>query len=553
MTRRLCVRLWVSLAECSLAWLVVQGAIAAPTPSSPQVVINVGAASVSAPSTGALLVTVDELSSNELKDAKLVSAPKDIEQTAASGRVSFGEPIALAPVRAQRRWLLPFKVADLPAGSTQTRYFAFKVGAADWALPYQIASPASAPMSWSIKPPPAANRALESGDGIPISIAVNGSTRITGVQLMPVDLVEQVSRRPLSKVEWRLCPTRVTCKEGDAASLDGGPHSLWIVPVGAASVSPGRYEGTITISSNDKPAGESVALTLNFSSTRDKILGSVAIVVGMAVGLYTTVVLRRRVERDQLLMGPALLRGAVMQLRVMLRAAPSAMTPNIDKRLDTLEKALSVQSLESAGLPSSIPFPWPESTDAYRQYVDRQTAALNTLRTLVETGVVQLLAARHDEEDVDGPLDVDEVASFDEAMRKIDAIAVGNTVIDPSTISATTADAIQAFKEAVGRSRKTSNFRAAFVNGVSPGKDARPPATSEQLRVQIAEGSVLAWIILICVTAITGTYVLVLSNAGFGTCLDYLGCLLWGAGLPAGAALAGATTGTVSSAFNIVR
>lgn len=553
MARQTCLRLRLCLVLAVPAWLGAHGAIAAPVPSSPTVVVNVGATSASAPAAGSLLVAVDDLAGGELKDPNLLSAPTDIDAATAPGHVSFGKPVALAPVRSQRRWLIPFSVRDVPAGTTQTRYFTFKVGAADWALPYQIATPASVPVSWSIKPPPAANRALGFGDGIPINVAVNGTTSITGVSLMPLDLVEQVSHRPLSNVQWFLCHTRSACKQNEVSSLNGGPNSLWIMPADDAAVPPGRYEGTITIASIDKPAGESVGLTLNFSSLRDKIYGVLAILAGMAVGLYATMILRKRVERDQLLMGPAVLRDAVMQLKVTLRADPLAMTPNIDTRLDALEDALSTQKLEVVGLPSSVPVPWPTSRDAFKKYVDEQTAAFNTLRLLVDAGVVRLLAARHEDEAVNGPLDADGVASFNEAMHEIDGLAFGDGLIDASTIPEGTAAMIQAFKDAVAKSRAAGKVRAAFVRGAAPRRNVAPPATPKQLRVRITEGSVLAWLILGVVTATTGTYVLVLSNLGFGTCLDFVGCFLWGAGLPAGAALAGATTGTVSTALNITR
>lgn len=77
---------------------------------------------------------------------------------------------------------------------------------------------------------------------------------------------------------------------------------------------------------------------------------------------------------------------------------------------------------------------------------------------------------------------------------------------------------------------------------------ARKP---EILRVDIARLGVLSWLFIFLATTGAGAYILVFSgaNAGFGTPLDYLLCLLWGLGLPAGAQLMNATTSTISSTF----
>ena len=191
--------------------------------------------------------------------------------------------------------------------------------------------------------------------------------------------------------------------------------------------------------------------------------------------------------------------------------------------------------------------------DSYKTYVDGQTAVLNTLRAIVDAGILPLLTARHDDEAREGPLNASEASAFDRAMRDIDAIAQWNAPPDPASVPATVALPIQTFKDAIEKSRAKNGVRLAFAAGVAPSARAAKPSSPEQLRIRIIEGSLVAWAILGVVTATTGAYVLIFSNQGFGTCLDIVGCLLWGAGLPAGAALAGSTTGTVSTALNLTR
>lgn len=56
--------------------------------------------------------------------------------------VTFDQNVLpLAAGATQRRWVLPFKVFNMPAGLTLSRYVTFKVDGIDWALAYQLASP----------------------------------------------------------------------------------------------------------------------------------------------------------------------------------------------------------------------------------------------------------------------------------------------------------------------------------------------------------------------------------------------------------------------------
>ncbi len=73
------------------------------------------------------------------------------------------------------------------------------------------------------------------------------------------------------------------------------------------------------------------------------------------------------------------------------------------------------------------------------------------------------------------------------------------------------------------------------------------------MRMRIARIGLFAWGFIGTVTALAGTYILILTNSGFGTPLDLLGCLLWGLGLPAGTMLASSTTGSIATTFNVTR
>jgi hypothetical protein len=544
------VRIFIPLIA-ALLWTPVHSQAVQAVPSTPVTPVNLNAQTAGAPSVGSLLVTLDDPKAGS-GGTEVLSAAKDIAEANAVAEVTFGEPVALAPGTQQRRWLLPFKVVGLPAGTTQTRYVRFQIGATGWALPYQITSPPSPTVTWSLKPPPAANRQLDSSSGLPIGVAVDGRSSVSGVQLKPLDLIEQGTMRSLADVGWRLCRTPELCEPSSAVTaLDSGPNSLWVVPV--SSLPPGRYVGSVTVASVDKPAGESVSLTLNVSSLGAKTLGFVFILVGVGFGLWIGTFMRRRAERDQLLLGPSALLVQIDRLSDALHADDLATVPEIDRKIERLRTALTETALETAGLPPKVPMPWPVSTDGYRKYVEAQSATFNALQAIVETGVLALLALRHEEESRDGPLDPDEELAFIEAMKAINAMADWSSPPDPAGISGLTRQHLQAFKDAIQDSRTKGVRLAANVPaGTKPRRIARL-RTPGQLRLQIRQTSVLAWAVLGAVTATAGTYVLVLTNPGFGTYLDLFACFLWGVGLPAGATLATSNTSTVSTALGMTR
>jgi hypothetical protein len=538
-----------------LAVLVAgQSSAKLPEPSTPNVVVNVSAPSASSPSVGSLLLTVDGVDAKAMDNAALLSGIDDIRQAHGFGEVSFDKPIELTHGPAQRRWVLPFQLKNLPAGSTQTRYLSFRLGAAQWALPYQVASPAAPTISWSLKPIPAGNRRLDAGqEGIPISIAVSAGAHLTGVRLMALDLIDQATRESLAKKAWRLCRTADDCKP-EVSSLMGGAHPLWVVPNVGDTIPPGKYEGMLTIASDDKPAGESINLTLNISSPLSRWLGFGVILAGIGIGFYVTTFLRRRVDRAQLLLGPAVLRQALDRLSTMLHSDGVANVPFIDRAIASLMTALSEEALEKNGLPPRVPIPWPASLDGYRQYIARKQALFDALQAIVNLGVFPLLTARHDEEARDGPLDGDDATAFQTSMDSIDALAKFDaSPADTPTVLEAAKAAIDGFKAKIETSRGPPATRMSFKEGGAPSERMRPTQSPEKLRIQITEGSLQAWFILAILTALTGAQALILSNPGFGSNVDLLGCLLWGVGLPAGSAIASASAGTVSTALNISR
>lgn len=150
------------------------GAQALPTPSAPAVA-RVNASSASVPATGSLLITIKELDATTAADATLLTEPTDVVGASTTPpTVTFDRPLALPTTGSQRNWVLPFRVAGMPAGAELTRYFSFKLGTADWTLGYQLSSPAAVVTSWGLKPTPVQVRAIAPDEPLPLSVTIVG-------------------------------------------------------------------------------------------------------------------------------------------------------------------------------------------------------------------------------------------------------------------------------------------------------------------------------------------------------------------------------------------
>ena len=221
----------------------------------------------------------------------------------------------------------------------------------------------------------------------------------------------------------------------------------------------------------------------------------------------------------------------------------------IARRLEKVNAQLTDEALLLKGLPARIPSPWTRPSDsvrleAFKRHIEAQAATLNALNALVESGLQELVNARRDH---DLPLTEEQSRAYEAALRKIDALADADPPSSPAALLPMLTQEVQGFKDAL-RVARLEDTKGRGGATMTP-----QPRTLQELRLRMAHTNLAAWAFLLLVTVLVGGYVLILSNPGFGTELDLLACLLWGLGLQTGAALASATTSTVSTAFNVVR
>jgi hypothetical protein len=521
---------------------------AEPTPTLLAPLVNVATSTQTDGASGALVVVIDGLKapvSPAGPPEGVLTSPSDLTDAADTPpTVKFAEKvIPLASSGNQRRWILPFKVYSMPAGENSTRYVTFQIDKVEWALSYQLATPAAVPTTWTLKPASTSPQSLMMGDkdvGLPVLVTIAGNLPVTGLTVS-ADPIEKDLKRSHSKGGWKLCKEQMdaTCKE--PLTLTGaGMHKLWVMPASPGDLEVGKYDAVITVASTEKPVGESVSLAVNVTSLASWIAGFGLIAAGCLLATYFTVVLRSRIQRDEMLEPVVRLREAHDKVeKVVSLADQGNVASTIRAKLNYVNTNLKDTQLEVAGLPKSLPPPWTKPVDAtriekFKQYVEAQANWLNSIEVLISAGVVALVNVWKD-----AGSKPETQADLDKAILAVDALANQAIPPVPSSLGPVLAEEVTKFETKLGLA--------------AGGGAARQLRTLQELRLSVSRTTFAAWAILIAVTVLVGGYSLILLNPGFGTKLDLVACFLWGLGLPTGAALASATTSTVATSLNVVR
>lgn len=543
-----------------LALLVWAGAArdvsAALSPSIGQINVKVATSTAEKPAIGALVVTIDGLKAQapgEAVQEGVLSAVKDLEKAASSPpTVEFdSSPLPLPAAATQRRWILPFKLFNMPAGATLTRYVTFKVDGVDWALAYELTSPPAVATTWSLKPPPTSGRGLMKDDdsaAIPISVSITGDLAVKNLRVV-LDPIEAQSKRSLSQAGWKLCKKNpdTSCDGAGIELVGAGIHALWAVPADLKKLKEGKYEGMLTVASTDKSSGESVSFAINVTSWTGRVFGLAAIAAGVLLATYVTVFLRLRVFREEMLEAAVALREVHDNIDRALKAVNDRASPGeIVRKLSQVNHDLTDDELLKKNLPTTFPSPWTRLYDAsrlevFKRHIEAQGAWLNALTALVDGGIVPLVEAvrGHGHSLTEAQRD-----AFELAVKRIDALAATSAPATPAALAPLVDEEVRTFKESL--------VEPAF-DGSRAAWSARQPRSLQELRLRMAHTNVAAWAFLLLITILVGAYTLILTNPAFGTELDFLTCFFWGLGLPTGAALASATTSTVATSFNVVR
>jgi hypothetical protein len=343
-------------------------------------------------------------------------------------------------------------------------------------------------------------------------------------------LIEQTTKQAITLQDLRLCPVGNKCDGTQPIDLAANvPTAFQLCTTKGFH---GKFDGSVVLTSRQKPDGDVIVQHTQFSSDRAKLVGFLLILAGVVFAFVAKVWARARLERDQALIPAALMRSQLLALKETLNQLPDDyrdIPVKIRASIESLNDELSDSTLDSKFfLPPTFPGVFGSGVDAagYKAYLEARNPRVRVLSILVNDGVVA--AAERD----DGTLSSTQRGPIKTAIQNIDAITT--TVPD---------QALQQVQEILTK----------LPSSVAVAAAASVPATAsrtfEALQLEIQSISKGIWLLYGALTALSGLAVLILNNPGYGVPLDYVFAIFWGVGLPT--AIQQLTPNSAASALNI--
>ncbi len=447
-----------------------------------------------------------------------------------------------------RSWLLSANITGLPPNTSQKRYLLVqfpKVGKTqEYTLEYTLTNKYDVAFSWTLKPPPSPI-SIKSGQGIEIGIAV-GPVPATDVRVLQANLVEQSRKYPLASAGFMLCKNPIGRCESDISLLPNSANRLWLRTQDDKSPV-GQFLGSVTIAASQKPEGDAVNLTVYSSSYPRKIGGIAVIFFSVLASFVVFTYGRYRLNRDQLLLPAESIKQRLKDLEEILsKKPPQIKDEHIANTSDTIADLLrKLEKLETDYVPYRVFQPWGSAVaklDEYKQSLKTMDDRAYVLDLIVSRGLVcawKYLELYHDD-------------ASKEAINET-VHTINNFSMDESLSSGTVRQKIdnelenlkKELKDIQNRAKSLQPFQIFAIGG-------QPERTYEKIEMEIRRISWAVWILMIVLTTAVGSYIIVLSNLGFGLWTDYLICVFWGVGIPTGTQqLAQSTSSSVASTLGI--
>jgi hypothetical protein len=307
---------------------------------------------------------------------------------------------------------------------------------------------------------------------------------------------------------------------------------LHLKPEGLRSVH-GKFTGSASFVVDEKPDPQNISLDMRVTSYCAKVAGLFVLAVALLLTWWITVRIKPGIVRLQALKAVIAVRDSVERLRTELSKVPAIPGQEYEEtrtQLDALTTKLSTGSLDKAGaLPSRslLSFGSPEdSSSKLKEELTSATTKVAALTVLLRSGYVPAATAWR---------------TSDESRQRLIQTAI--TKLDEAAANVTTPDEAAA---KVATEVQTYTLREADFAG------RLDPVTLEQANYLIQWYSDAGWFAWGFIALVVGAAVLILPKADFGTPLDYVYCLLWGAGIPtAGTALQSVTPTSVTTSLGI--
>jgi len=307
-----------------------------------------------------------------------------------------------------------------------------------------------------------------------------------------------------------------------------GPHAVTI-KVAPGFAQPGTYRGNVLLLSAPRNDIHIAQFAVQSTTWGWRATGAAAIVIGIAISLLATVVLRQRAARAAALLPAASLADALRDLEPAVAEVASATQLQLEgvrSRRTQLLDQLTVRFLDTKGyLPPRFTNPLAAAPDvgpAYQAHLATVGAQVAALRVIVSKGLVPLARG----------ITADNRAAVAAAAKSLEAQAA---------TTETEAAALVVVRAALA-TVPTARQRPVEEMAV----------TEMDVRLQLQNSGVAWWLLWGTVTAVGGYAALIATNPGFGGELDLLKCFFWGLGVQgAGQQLQQITPASVTNALKV--
>jgi hypothetical protein len=409
-------------------------------------------------------------------------------------------------------------VWKMPADRTEERFLTVQIAGHVLSVGYKLTNVPSTKFSWTLRAP--TTWAGRPRQAIPLKIST-GSIDANDVKAETLPFL-------FEKTSGHAAPVRYLSKQ-IACPLNHEPISLtanttqdlwlidcnepkpsWLSCLWSGGCGYGDYAGTISISSHEKPEGDTISLTLQSTDWKIRVLGTIVLVVCTIVSFLATTGLNKKIDKLTLFEPLARQREEFLRLHVQLSS-------NLHQENQMAQTEHKLQCLIKQREQFKIS---PMSDEELRQLAQSGAAWQVALTTIIKDGVghVDQLSKLDQKSFLDR---LDNLAGLSQppGVDKVTAIineAVTAPPVGPPVVG------VVGTAMALFRSTPTLPRRA----------PVRSPSSTELL-ASINSWNFIAFVVLTASTALVGFYNLVWTNS-FGTVQDIVSCALWGFGFPIG-------------------
>lgn len=353
-----------------------------------------------------------------------------------------------------------------------------------------------------------------SNKDLPIVVTANGGGG-RDVSVLRSTLTDASTANSITPNRFKLCdastPATTTAFDADCTApvMQPGKPTTAYVRIDGDNIKAGNYNGAVELQIAGSSQPQSLSLAFSRSSACLMRWGVGAIALGVLVSAFVGVFARSFAARGAAILPATRLADMARARLTMLDSLgfDDSKMSNLRRALNAILEALTKDKVKGF-VGSWIPSPFATNataSSAFATYLQERSDRLKVLNFLMDTGVLPAMAEGANKP---GPLAV--------ALKHLDRLA-----IDPAMT-------IEALRTEIARILALLRDPATKLETVER-VDAPLPST-RQLLVTIDTVNLGVWLVWMSVTIVLGTAVLILTNPGFGTGIDFVKCFFWGLG-----------------------